>query len=62
MKMTKEEEEQLKFSQELDKICVEEALENKEDFNQTVSCAICNSVLGWSKEMFLEVLCKECQD
>ncbi len=59
--MTAEQKKQWEFNQELDKMCKEEALENKEDFNETITCAVCDTMLGYSKERWVEALCEGCK-
>lgn len=58
--MTKEERRRWNESQSIMKDIKETAMKEKGEYDEEIVCAICDKILGYTKEAFTDALCKEC--
>jgi len=60
--MTEKERELWDFTQEIHKDAIQNAIDSREEFNETIVCAICETTIGYSKDRMMEAICEGCAD
>ena len=58
--MNKKQKEKWEFAQQMQKEIKEDAIKNKSKYNDEIVCSICDKILGYAKEPFVEALCEKC--